>query len=598
MDDTFMADFESTTTEENCHVWAWAVCEVGDPDNLWIGTDIYDFMDWCETRPENVKVWFHNLKWDSQFIISWCFQNDFVYAEKPEDRATKTFRAAISDKGLYYTLEVIFWLKGKNVKKVTFFDSSKLFPNMGVDDVAKAFHMPISKLKIDYTAHDNLPYGSPLTPEEKEYIINDVQIMANALYQFKAQGLDKITIGSNALAEYKKLIGDRTFKRWFPRLKYHDELAQGYKGGVCMLGPGVMDQTIGRGLVLDKNSMHPWVMKEKPLPYGTPIYYRGEYTPDPLYPLYTQMIRCSFKIKKGKLPTIQLKHSDYYSGNEYVTDSHDEEITMVLNSVDLQLFMEHYEPLNLEYIGGWKFMAQVGMFDAYIDKWTGIKIQAETEGNFGLRLIAKTMLNSLYGKFGTSTTRKSKHPEMGDDGKVKYIDADPVAQEGVYVPVASFITSYAREETLRSAQRIIDDYNAGKSKIRFLYMDTDSLHIATDDFAIPEGLDIDKYRLGAWKMESKFEKAKFLRAKCYIENEIISEEEYTEGIEGEEKFLYTQEQDGFRKLKITVAGMPSECYPLVNFQNFKVNAEYQGKKQQKIVPGGVILTSIDFTIKR
>ena len=593
-----MADFESTTKKENCHVWAWAVCEVGNSDNLYIGTDIDEFMLWCETRPENVKVWFHNLAWDSQFIISWCFQNGFTYAEENKDRASKTFRAAISNKGLYYTLEVIFWLKGKNVKKVTFFDSAKLFPGMGVDDIAKAFRMPIYKLKIDYSAHDNLPYGSPLTKEEQEYIIHDVKIMADALYQFKAQGLDKITIGSNALAEYKKLVGDRTFNRWFPKMKYHAELAEAYKGGVCMLGPGVMDRTIGRGLVLDKNSMHPWIMKVKPLPHGTPIYYKGQYEPDHLYPLYVQAIRCSFKLKPGKLPTIQIRGSDYYTGSEYVIDTYDEEIDLTLNSIDLALFLENYDTFNLEYKGGWMFMAQTGMFDAYIDKWTEKKIQAEQQGNFGLRLICKTMLNSLYGKFGTGIVRHSKYPKMGKDGKVQYKDADPVPQDSVYLPVASFITSYAREETLRSAQRIIDDYNAGRSKIRFLYMDTDSLHIATDDFSIPEGLDIDKYRLGAWKVESKFEKAKFLRAKCYIEKEIIEEEDYNTGLAGDEAFLYTKEPGGFRKLKITVAGMPSECYREVTFQNFKVNASYSGKKTREIVPGGAVLTGIDFTIKR
>lgn len=593
-----MADFESTTTKENCRVWAWAVCEVGNTDNLYIGTDIDEFMLWCETRPENVKVWFHNLAWDSQFIISWCFQNGFEYAKDQKDRATKTFRAAISDKGLYYTLEVVFWLKGKNVKKVTFFDSAKLFPNMGVDDVAKAFRMPIRKLSIDYAAHDNLPCNAPLTQEEKEYITNDVVIMAKALYQFQAQGLDKITIGSNALAEYKKLIGDRAFRRWFPKMKYHDELAQAYKGGVCMLGPGVMDKRIGRGLVLDKNSMHPWIMRTKELPHGTPIYYKDEYKPDPLYPLYVQAIRCSFKLKPGKLPTIQIRHSDYYSGSEYITDSYDEEIDLTLNSIDLELFLENYKTYNLEYKGGWKFMAQTGMFDAYMDKWMGLKIQAETEGNYGLRLISKTMMNSLYGKFGTSVVRRSKYPDYDKEGKVHYKDAEPVPQEGVYVPVASFITSYAREETLRAAQRIIDDYNAGKSKIKFLYCDTDSLHVETEDFSIPEGLDIDKYRLGAWKVENSFESARYLRAKCYIQKQILTEEEYNEGLQGDEPFLYTNGPEGFRKLKITVAGMPSECYTQVTFDNFKVGASYAGKKTREVVPGGAVLTDIDFTIKR
>ena len=48
--ETYVADFETTTNENNCHVWAWAVCEVGNTDNLWIGTDIYDFMDWNKLK--------------------------------------------------------------------------------------------------------------------------------------------------------------------------------------------------------------------------------------------------------------------------------------------------------------------------------------------------------------------------------------------------------------------------------------------------------------------------------------------------------------------------------------------------------------------
>ena len=229
----FVADFETTTKEDDCRVWAWAVCEVGDTDNLWIGTDIYDFMDWCETRPDNVNVYFHNLKFDSQFIINWLFENEFRHVEKSEDRATRTFKTMISDKGLYYAIEVIFYRKGKNIKKVTFLDSAKLFPGMGVDDIARAFRMPIQKLKIDYSAHDDLPYEAPLTEEEKKYIINDVKIVANAIEIFQQQGMNKMTIASCAMAEYKKIIGERNFKRWFPVLNsaVHNDIKQSYKGG-------------------------------------------------------------------------------------------------------------------------------------------------------------------------------------------------------------------------------------------------------------------------------------------------------------------------------------------------------------------------------
>lgn len=582
--ESYVADFETTTKEDDCRVWAWAVCEVGDTDNLWLGTDIYDFMYWCETRPENVNVYFHNLKFDSQFIINWLFENEFYHVEKSEDRATRTFKTMISDKGLYYAIEIVFYRKGKNIKKVTFYDSAKLFPGMGVDDLARAFHMPIQKLKIDYSAHDDLPYGSPLTEEEKQYIIHDVKIVANAIEIFQQQGMDKITIASCAMAEYKKIVGQRNFKRWFPVLntEIHNDIKQAYRGGFTYVMPDIAEKLVGSGVVADVNGLFSAVMVQEKLPHGTPIHYKGKYESDDLYPLYTQMIRCQFELKPGKIPTIQIKHSMYYSGNEYLTSSDDEDVVLCLNSVDLELFLDHYDVYNLEYISGWKFKAARGLFDEYIEKWSRIKAEARLAGNWGLYLLAKLMLNSLYGKFGTSTLRRSKAPYMDSDGVVKYKDTAPVEKEGVYVPMASFITSYARFRMISALQRAADDYRSGRSKIRPCYCDTDSLHCLSEDFALPEWLDIDKSRLGAWKFESKFTRAKFLRQKCYIE---MSSED-------------VQNPEPDYKLKVTVAGMPSECYEQVNFQNFKIGASYTGKKLPQRVPGGVILKNIDFTIKR
>ena len=107
------------------------------------------------------------------------------------------------------------------------------------------------------------------------------------------------------------------------------------------------------------------------------------------------------------------------------------------------------------------------------------------------------------------------------------------------------------------------------------------MHCISPDFELPEGLTISDYDLGAWKFETKFNKAKFLRQKCYIENS-------TEDVKND---------DPEYELKITVAGMPKDCYQYVNFNNFKIGASYAGKKAPKIVPGGVVLQEIDFTIK-
>lgn len=577
---TFVADFETTTNPDDCRVWAYAICEVGNSENIEIGTTIDDFMSWCRNEKDNHKVFFHNLKFDGQFIMHWLFHQGFKHTTDPRDKDTNTFNTLISDKGLYYQIEVIFYKKGKNVKKVVFQDSLKLIP-LSVAAIAKSFKMEISKLEIDYKSHDNLPIGSPLTKDEEDYIKNDVQIVARAIEYFYSQGLTKMTIGSCALEEYKKLIFKKNFNRYFPTPKYHEDVKQSYRGGFTYLNPKFTGKTIGNGVVFDVNSLYPSVMYECDLPFGTPIYFDGEYKADPIYPLYTQMFNCQFEIKKGKIPTIQDKFSGNFKINEYLTSSGNEIVTLCLNSVDLKLFFEHYDVYNYEPINGWKFKSTQGLFTKYIDKWSGNKIQAKKDGNHGLYLISKLFLNSLYGKFGTDTKIKSKIPYLGDDDVIHFKDSEVEYKDGIYVAMASFITSYARLKTITSAQKVMDNYNSGKSKIEFVYADTDSLHLYSPNFEIPDYLDIDDTRLGAWKFESKFNKAKFLRQKCYIENS-------TEDIESENPEY---------EMKITVAGMPRGCYPYVTFENFTLGASYKGKMQPKIVKGGCVLADIDFTIK-
>lgn len=584
----YVADFETTTLADDCRVWAYAIVDIENTEEVIIGTNIDGFIDWCSKQKKATKVFFHNLRFDISFVIDRLFQLGYKHTTENEDRQSKTFNTMISDKGLVYQCEIIFYRKGKNIRKVILQDSLKLIP-LKVKEIPKAFGLEECKGEIDYDRHNKLPPDSPLTDEEKEYIKHDVVIVAKAIKYMHSQGLKKMTIGSCALAEFKNIIGKRTFDRWYPTPEYHEDVRQSYRGGFTYLNPKYKSVPVKEGVVLDVNSLYPSVMRShnNPLPYGTPVFFAGQYKPDPMYPLYTQMLTCQFELKEGKIPTIQIKHSLSYKGNEYLTSSNGDEVTICLNSVDLELFFEQYHVYNPVYHSGWKFKASVGMFDRYIDKWIANKIQATKDGNKGLRYISKLFLNSLYGKFGTDTRMVNKIP-FYSEGQVKYCYSEPKTRKGIYIAIASFITSYARRVTITSAQKITDDYNAGKSGIQFIYADTDSLHLDSPNFELPEGLDIDPYKLGAWKYESRFSDkgqkegcgAKYLRQKCYIENS-------TEDIESDNPDY---------ELKITVAGMPVECYPQVTFDNFKIGASYHGKKTPKTVAGGTVLVDTDFTI--
>ena len=165
--------------------------------------------------------------------------------------------------------------KGKSKSnKVTFIDSLKIL-NMSVDDVAKCFNLPISKLTLDYDI--NRPIGHILTDEEVSYIKNDVVIMSIALdIMFKAN-LKKMTIGADALANYKEM--NKNFNHYFPTLQYEldDKIRKSYKGGFTYLNEIYRNKQTGEGIVLDVNSLYPSVMYNEILPFGDPIYYEGKY---------------------------------------------------------------------------------------------------------------------------------------------------------------------------------------------------------------------------------------------------------------------------------------------------------------------------------
>ena len=496
--------------------------------------------------------------------------NGFEFIKDRKEKRDKTFTTLISDMGLFYSIEVYFKVCGRKTKKVTFIDSLKIL-NMSVNDVAKSFGLPISKLELDYDTPREI--GHVLTEHEKEYITNDVKIMALALNTMFEEGLTYMTAGSNALHDFKTIHSRRKFDRMFPQLNYqvdHD-MRQAYKGGFTYLNPIYKEKDVSEGVVLDVNSLYPSVMYEKPMPIGEPIFFEGKYKDDNVYPLYIQMITCAFEVKNGKIPTIQVKNNKYFIENEYLTSSDGEILTLVLSNIDLKLFLEQYNVYELHYECGWKFKAMNGIFTDYIDKWIKVKIEATKSGNKGMRQIAKIALNSLYGKFATSLDIQSKIPYL-EDGIVKYYLSEKEQRNGLYLPIGIFITSYAREKTIRTSQAI-KDYSIKKyGKDMYIYSDTDSIHTLLPIEELKQFCDIDDVALGKWKHEATFTKARFVRQKCYLES--IDDE-----------------------IKITCAGMPKECYKYVEWEKFKEGFTCGGKLTFKHVIGGVKLVETEFTIK-
>ena len=563
----FTADFETSTWNlDETWVWAWSLCDIENPENVDIGNSIETFFERIK-KEENPYVYFHNLKFDGEFLLYYLIKNGYEWVESREKR-DNTFSTLISDMGLFYSIEVYFEV-GKKTKKVTFIDSLKII-NQTVESMPKTFKIPENKLSIDY----NLPRekGHVLTDDEIAYVKNDVIIVAKALKYLFDMGLTKMTAGSNALSEYKNIMYLNRFRSLYKPLNYEidKDIRKAYRGGFTYLNPFYKNKEVGETVVLDVNSLYPSQMYEQILPFGEPFFFTGKYEEDKVYPLYIQRLTCCFKIKEGKIPTIQIKHSRFVD-NEYLTDSGIEPVALTLTSIDLKLFLEQYDVWDLHYESGWKFKGMRGLFTKYIDKWIKVKNDATISGNKGMRQVAKIMLNSLYGKFATSLDVQGKIPYLEND-IVKYRLGEKTTKAGVYLPMGAFITAYARDKTIRTSQAI-KDYSIKKYGVdMYCYSDTDSIHTLLPIEELKQFCDIDDVKLGYWKHEATATRAKFIRQKTYLEE-----------INGE--------------IQITCAGLPQRCYDQVTWDNFKEGLKVDGKLAFHHVKGGVILVETEFTIK-
>lgn len=575
----YTADFETLTlTPEQIdagartYVWAWALCDCKNPDNVEFGTEIATFFAKIFSLDNWSVVYFHNEKFDGSFILNYLLKNGYKqWTGKKEDLPDKHFICLTTGMGVFYSMTI---RNNKHYVEIT--DSLKKLP-FTVEKIAKDLKLPIQKGHIDYDAYR--AEGGTLTESDKIYIQYDVQIIAIALQKmYFDNGLYGMTIGTDCMKYYKDIT--KQFGYYYPQLDpKEDQFARfAYRGGYCYLNPKYKNVLINQvGCVYDKNSMYPSQMGTSSIsnkcdnnryPVGKGIYYVGQYIYDKTYNLYIQHIRCAFKVKPGYVPTVQLKNNMLFNQNEYVTDSNNEIQDLYLTSVDLEIFLKHYKPYLYEegdgcidYVDGYKYQSVIGLFDKYIKFWYDKKEEATKSGNRFLRQLSKNFLNNLYGKFSTNPNSSYLVFDIGDKGQLVRKPEDDT-KETIYIPVGAFITAYARKDLLHAIQC---NYK------RFIYADTDSIHLIGDEPA--KGIPIDPVQLGCWDRETDWVQAKFLRQKTYAECT----------------------QDGWQ---FKCAGLPKPNDILTIEQFYPGSVIKNAKLMSKQVPGGIVLVPTDFEIKK
>lgn len=553
-----VGDFETIRRGEDMAVWLFDLCCVETLEHN-THTDIESGL---LSISEDATIYFHNLKFDGSYLLDYFCRSGYAWKDSPREVKTAgEMYFLITDSGVWFMGKVIL----KNGRRLDFRDSFKKIP-LSVRTIGESYKLPILKGEIDYTMPR--PVGYTPTAEEIAYIHNDTEIVARALKIHFDEGLTELTAPADAFKFLKSTVCDsyRKLGIMSMRDKEHPEIdafcRKAYCGGISWVNPDIKEKTVGAGVVYDVNSLYPSVMLNNPYPVYYPTKIQS-YTELNGF-LWIASFKVKAKRKPGKLPTLR-------ANNAWVENSFTGVVT--LTSVDYDLMLENYDA-ECDFIEGYRWAhSDDQLFTEFVTYWGNRKMQHTG----GLRQIDKLMLNSCYGKFGLNPdrvqkravydpiTRTVKYPpyrDVNNNKLVKHEKANNVA-------IAAFVTAYARRELCRGV-------NASRG---FCYCDTDSVHLAT--FRIP-GTDKIEYpsftgevhptKLGAWKLESQFMRARYLRQKTYIE-----EERYGD-------------------FEVKACGMPQACKELVTWENFKIGAKFPGKLMPKVRPGGIELVETEFTI--
>ena len=558
----FTADFETTVYkgQKDTLVWAYALCEI-ETENCIVGNSIENMFQVLQKEIKGrIKLYFHNLKFDGSFIVSYLLKEGYSQAFlkdengkilgflKSKDMENHSFKYSISAMGLWYSITI----KINKFCFIEIYDSLKLLP-FSVEVMAKQFGLAMAKGEIEY---EKFRYpGMILSQDEIEYIKKDVQIVAQVLKFMFGQGHNRMTIGSCCMFEFKKTLRNenRTYSRVFPNLykieinaeRYGsktigDYIKKSYHGGWTYVVPEKRGKILYHGLTADVNSLYPSMMESESgnsYPMFTPHF--GEGFPDKEIvkqahkgnAYYFIRFKCKFRIKKGKLPFVQIRNSFLYNANKHLTTSNwidiegNEHSTITLKDgtiqevkpeltmtwVDFDLFQEHYDIIEPEWLDYCYFYAEPGIFDTYIHKYKDLKIHAE---NKAIRTLAKLFSNNLYGKLAATDDSSFKVISLDEKGAIVYHTIEEHGKTPGFIACGSAITSYARNFTIRCAQ---NNFHGGDQS-GFAYADTDSIHCdgmeESDLIKIP----IDPVKYSHFKIETKWSEAIFARQKTYIEH--------------------------------------------------------------------------------
>lgn len=346
-----------------------------------------------------------------------------------------------------------------------------------------------------------------------------------------------------------------------------------YKGGHTYANPRTQDKVIGWGVILDINSMYPSIYSKSPLPQVVVGRLRKDNMPklpgytdcstdSERFHLIADVVRDKIDTAEyygvvmisglhatchpDRLPIIKPSTNDpqfndfkvvgddgsvhlasdaYHYEIDYRAADGVKDPVLVLTAPELEYLVQNYT-IHAGDIGDITYYAEGDelkqQFRDHAIRWTKEKVAAKKQNRMADYMFAKLVLNSAYGKLAEFTKEYPDHKFILHDGVVVDVrDVDDTTNGGrddADIVTAAYITAWGRVYLAQTINKVGLD--------RFVYCDTDSMHIKWDferdgdkntliEWLRSLGVRVDKTELGAWDLEARYSRARYVKPKHY-----------------------------------------------------------------------------------
>lgn len=466
-----------------------------DGSNYYLFDKIDEMIEFILSKEKmNPIVYFHNLSYDSLFIIEYLISKNYYFQ-------------IVKSSSYVYQIKV---KRSINSKNSVYFRDSYILLRSSLNEASRIF-LNDEKEEFDYDK-DFLDKS-----KLESYLKKDLYLLYNVLMKFfeTIDFVNSISLSSLSLIKFRQSLDYEIYYKINNSLDQYGR--QFYFGGRCEIF-----KFSGENInVYDFNSMYPFVMSNFEYPFGKCYFvYRRNFRRIGFY-----KVRLKF-IYDDYISPLPLKKSKLYFVNNDTFDN-----IYFLNSYELDL-LEEEGYYNYEIIEGIEFEKRGFIFKDYINDLYNKRVEAKKSNNKILDYVMKLMLNSLYGKFGQSRIKKTYITEYQVDyfyNKIKSISDEEKRQKMlidlknrlVYIGhniysyevglnFAEYLNVYISALTTSLARIHLYKF-LKKYQSNVYYCDTDSIFV---DCEIDSKY-VDNFKLGKLKLEKKFSQVYFLLPKFY-----------------------------------------------------------------------------------